>query len=300
MMGPAQVMMVAAVCVGLAAPLLLWAFTADPDADRRRTLANLSRDLPGSAATGSGGAAVQRGGLAGLAWRMSPAAAVRFLDGLLAQAGRPAAWPLERVLVTKTVLAAATGAVAVLVVGGAPSLRAVLFCGFVVLFVWALPDLLLWNTGIKRRQLIQESLPDTLDQLTIAVEAGLGFESALAHVAHNSAGPLAQEFARTLQDIQVGQPRRAAYTALIERTNVQDLRRFVRSLIQADAHGVSIARVLATQAAEMRIRRRQRAEEKAMQIPVKVIFPLVLFILPALFIVILGPAAINIMEAFSG
>jgi tight adherence protein C len=105
---------------------------------------------------------------------------------------------------------------------------------------------------------------------------------------------------RTLQDIAVGHPRREAYLALAERTGVRDLQRFVRAVVQADAYGVSIADVLRTQAAEMRLKRRQRAEEKAMQIPVKVIFPLVLCILPTLFIVLLGPAAMSIVHAFSG
>ncbi|MDP9429224.1 MAG: type II secretion system F family protein, partial [Actinomycetota bacterium] len=133
----------------------------------------------------------------------------------------------------------------------------------------------------------------------IAVEAGLGFESAMARAGKNGKGPLAEELVRTLQDIGVGQPRREAYLALAERTGVPDLRRFVNAVIQADQYGVSIADVLRTQASEMRLKRRQRAEEKAMQIPVKVIFPLILFILPTLFIVVMGPAVMDIIAAFS-
>ena len=112
-------------------------------------------------------------------------------------------------------------------------------------------------------------------------------------------GPLAHELIRTLQEIQVGQLRRTAYESLALRTDVPDLRRFVRAIIQADAYGISVADVLRTQASEMRLKRRQRAEEKAQQVPVKVIFPLMLCILPVLFIVLLGPTAINMMEAFS-
>ncbi len=103
-----------------------------------------------------------------------------------------------------------------------------------------------------------------------------------------------EELVRTLQDIQVGQPRRDAYLGLAERAQAPDLTRFVRAIVQADAHGVSIAAVLSTQAEEMRLKRRQRAEAKAMQIPVKVIFPLILFILPVLFIVIISPAIIRV------
>ncbi len=164
---------------------------------------------------------------------------------------------------------------------------------------WATPELLLYSRGQERRQKIQEQLPDSMDQLTIAVEAGLGFEAALAHVARQTTGPLSEELIRTLQDIQVGRPRQVAYADLAERTQVQDLGRFVRAINQAETNGISIARVLSTQSREMRIKRRQRAEEKAMQIPVKVIFPLILFILPVLFIVVLGPAVINMIAAFS-
>ena len=135
--------------------------------------------------------------------------------------------------------------------------------------------------------------------MTIAVEAGLGFDAAMAKAGRNGKGPLAEELVRTLQDIQFGQSRRQAYESLAGRTDVVDLRRFVRAVIQADRYGVAIADVLRTQAAEMRMKRRQRAEEKAMQIPVKVIFPLMLCILPVLFIVLLGPAVMDIVAAFS-
>lgn len=151
----------------------------------------------------------------------------------------------------------------------------------------------------ERNDEIQLELADTLDQMTIAVEAGLGFDAAMARAGRNGTGPLAQELIRTLQEIQVGQLRRTAYESLALRTDVPDLRRFVRAIIQADAYGISVADVLRTQAAEMRLKRRQRAEEKAQQVPVKVIFPLLTCILPVLFIVLLGPTAINMMEAFS-
>lgn len=287
----------AAACLAVAVPLLLWAFTATPGAGRQRTLANLTRDLPRDGEVT--GPTVSGGGFVSLARRLTPMASVRMLDRLLSRAGRPVRWPLERVIVAKLVLTVLAAAFAVLIVGGSPSVRGVATALAAVVLTWFVPELLLYSEGQKRRQQIQEALPDTLDQLTIAVDAGLGFESALAHVGRNSKGPLAEELIRTLQDIQVGQPRREAYQVLIERTQVPDLRRFVRAVIQADQHGVSIARVLSTQAQEMRIKRRQRAEERAMQIPVKVVFPLILFILPVLFIVVLGPAVINIIEGFS-
>jgi tight adherence protein C len=169
----------------------------------------------------------------------------------------------------------------------------------VLVVCYFVPDLLLYSRGQERSQQIGLELADTLDQMTIAVEAGLGFDAAMDRAGRNGKGPLAEELVRTLQDIQMGRSRRQAYDALAARTDAADLRRFVRSVIQADAYGISIADVLRTQAAEMRLKRRQRAEEKAMQIPVKVIFPLMLCILPVLFIVLLGPVAMQMMAAFS-
>jgi tight adherence protein C len=202
-------------------------------------------------------------------------------------------------LVTKLLLTAGVAGLMALMLVGSPSGRMLLFAVAVVVLAWFVPDLLLISRGQKRREEIQKALPDTLDQMTIAVEAGLGFEAAMAHVARNGRGALAEELIRTLQDIQVGQPRREAYRALAERSPEPDLRRFLRAVIQAEQHGVSVARVLTTQAQEMRVKRRQRAEEKAMKIPVKVVFPLILTILPVLIIVVIGPGVINIIDAFS-
>jgi tight adherence protein C len=287
----------AAGSVGLALALMAYALTAQPDAARNRARANLQRGMQRS-----GGAQddIQgRGGLVGLARRLTPTGNVRRLDLLLARAGRPPAWPLERVLVTKLLLTAAVAGLMTLTLFGSPSGRVLLFAVAVVVLAWFVPDLLLISQGQKRREEIQKALPDTLDQMTIAVEAGLGFEAAMAHVARNGRGALAEELIRTLQDIQVGQPRREAYRALAERSPEPDLRRFLRAVIQAEQHGVSVARVLTTQAQEMRVKRRQRAEEKAMKIPVKVVFPLILTILPVLIIVVIGPGVINIIDAFS-
>lgn len=135
--------------------------------------------------------------------------------------------------------------------------------------------------------------------MTIAVEAGLGIEAARAQSATNGKGPLAEEVIRTLQDMSVGQARKDAYQAFSEPMSSPDLGRFPRSVIQADTCGIAIADVPRVQAAEMRMRRRQRAEEQAMEVPVKVVFPLVFCILPVLFIVLLTPAVISIAKAFS-
>ena len=282
--------------VAMALALVAYALTAGPDAARERVQANLQRGMRRSGPQDD----VQRqSGLIGLAQRLTPAGNTRRLDLLLARAGRPAAWPLERVLVTKLLLTAVVAGLMALVLLGSFSGRILLFAVAVVVLAWFVPDLLLISRGQKRREEIQKALPDTLDQMTIAVEAGLGFEAAMSHVARNSRGALAEELIRTLQDIQVGQPRREAYRALADRSPEPDLRRFLRAVIQAEQHGVSVARVLSTQAREMRVKRRQRAEEKAMKIPVKVVFPLILTILPVLIIVVIGPGVINIIDAFA-
>ena len=190
-------------------------------------------------------------------------------------------------------------ALGLLYISGTPGSLSVLIAILVTVVSYFLPELLLHSRGQKRREQIALELPDTLDQMTIAVEAGLSFDSAMTRAGTNGKGVLAEELVRTLQDIRVGQSRRQAYEALATRTGVPDLRKFVRAIIQADVYGVPVASVLRTQAAEMRLKRRQRAEEKAMQIPVKVIFPLMLCILPVLFIVLLGPAAMDIVAAFN-
>ena len=131
------------------------------------------------------------------------------------------------------------------------------------------------------------------------MEAGLGFDAALAQVARNTKGPLAEEFFRVLQEMQLCTGRSDAMRALADRTDVTDLRGFITAMVQADAFGVPIANVLRIQSREMRIRRTQRAEESAQKVPVKILFPLIFCILPALFIVILGPAVIQIVNSFS-
>ncbi len=160
------------------------------------------------------------------------------------------------------------------------------------------PDTVLARKARDRQLAISNQLPDTLDQLTICVEAGLGFDAALARTARTGRGPLAQELARLLQDLRVGVPRVEALKAMLERTDVPELRQFVHVIIQAESYGVPISKVLRTQAAEQREKRRFRAEERAMKLPVKVIFPMVFCILPTLFIVVLAPAFLNISARF--
>jgi tight adherence protein C len=149
-----------------------------------------------------------------------------------------------------------------------------------------------------RRKTMERQLPDIIDLLVISVEAGLGFEAAMGRVVQNVPGDLSDEFKRTLSETRVGVSRHDAFRNMAERTDVDDLNSFILSLIQADQFGVSIARMLRVQAEEMRIRRRQRIQEKAFAAPVKMIFPMLFCIFPSIFIVILGPAVINIQNNF--
>ena len=152
----------------------------------------------------------------------------------------------------------------------------------------------------NRSQRLLKDLPDGLDLLTISVESGLGFDAALAQVARNSEGPLAEEFFRVLQEMQIGTGRMDALRALAERTDVQDLKSFISAMVQADSYGVPIASALRIQADEMRLKRSQRAEEAAQKVPVKILFPLIFGIMPTLFIVIIGPGVIQAYYSFRG
>lgn len=234
-----------------------------------------------------------------LARKITPAGYIAKLDELLARAGRPATMPLSRLLIGKPVLALVAAAVGLLFVAIRPGPTMLLLAILLTIFCYFIPDLLIMSKGQERQKAIQLELPDTLDQMLIAVEAGLGFESAMARAAANGKGPVAEELHRTLQDMQMGRPRRESYQALAARSTVPELKSFVRAVVQADIYGISIAKVLRAQAAQLRIKRRQRAEEKAMKLPVLVLFPLLFFIFPTLFIIIMGPAVINMIPVFS-
>lgn len=156
-----------------------------------------------------------------------------------------------------------------------------------------LPMLLLNHKIAGRKKSIQKDLADVLDLLTVSVEAGLGFDGALTKLAEKMKGALVDEFNRVLQEIRMGIPRRDALVAMGIRCDVPDLSLFTTSLVQADQLGVSIGNVLRVQSASMREKRRQRAEERAMKAPIKMLLPLVLFIFPSLFVVLLGPALIQ-------
>lgn len=161
------------------------------------------------------------------------------------------------------------------------------------------PDFWLKAHGRQRVREIENTLPDVLDLLTISVEAGLGFDAALLKVVEKQKGALAEEFLKVLQEIKMGRQRREALRELGKRNQVEDLSNLVASLVQADQLGISIGGVLRNQAKQIRLKRRQRAEEKAQKAPIKMMIPLVLFVFPCVFIVVLGPAVLQIIDMFS-
>jgi tight adherence protein C len=234
-----------------------------------------------------------------LAERLSPSGITATLQRRLDLAGNPSGWTPDRILAAKGLGMFLLGGL-----GGLYGLRAIglLVVGAAVAGAagFFLPDLLLYNAGVKRQEKLQKALPDALDMLTVCVEAGLGFDAALAQVARNTTGPLAAEFSRVLQEIQIGKSRSQALRGMADRTTVPELRSFVSALVQAGELGITIAGVLREQAKEMRLRRRQRAEEKAQKVPVKILFPLVFCLFPSMFIVLLGPGAISIAHLFLG
>ena len=242
----------------------------------------------------------QVGVLDRIGYGLTPAAYVRKLDRLLSLAGRPAAWPLGRILAAKPALGVVGASLGLLISVSGPNPMIKLAGLFVLFLGYFIPDLLLYSKGMERQKAMQLELANTLDQMLISVEAGLGFEGAMARAGENGKGPLAEELVRTLQDMQVGRSRRESYLALAERTNIPELRSFVQAIVQADTYGIAISRVLRIQAKVMRVKRRQRAEEKAMKLPVSILFPLLFFIFPVLFIAILGPAVINTIDTFAG
>ena len=216
------------------------------------------------------------------------------------KAGRPHGIDVDRLLIAKAVLGAGTfGMVWVFALfGGWRFINAVFFAVTVPFFAFMLPDVWLSGRMRSRQEEIVRQLPDLLDMLTISVEAGLGFDAALAKVVKTSRGALAEEFGVVLQKVQTGMARQDALKEFAERIDTPQIHSFIASLVQADIFGVSVATVLRTQSAEMRLVRKQLAEEKAQKAPVKMVIPLIACILPATMIVVLGPALIRIASLF--
>lgn len=225
-----------------------------------------------------------------------------YRDGLrrkLELAGNPRGVDTDRFLVIKVLSTASLGTAALgtCIIAGAEPVGWLLALGVTIAGFMG-PDLWLSAAIDNRKRLIRITLPDLLDMLTISVEAGLGFDQSIAKIVRSTSGPLAEELARALQEMQAGTDRSDALRHLAHRTDVPQLTSFITAIVQAEQLGIPIAKVLRTQSAEMRLTRRQRAEEQAQKTPVKIVFPLILCILPATLIVILGPAVVSIGAVF--
>jgi tight adherence protein C len=238
--------------------------------------------------------------LVGLGRRLVRADSAERLQRRLDIAGNPSGWDVPRLIGAKALSLLALGGVGLLygLAIGPTDPKALLAFVALASLGFVLPNILLYNAGLKREALMQRALPDAMDLLTVSVEAGLGFDAAVMKVARNTKGPLALEFSRLLQEMQIGTGRADAMRALAERSTLKDLRSFSLAMVQADQLGVPIGRVLRVQSQEMRVKKRQRAEEQAQKVPVKIMIPLIFFIMPCLLIVIGGPAAIQMSGMF--
>jgi tight adherence protein C len=233
-----------------------------------------------------------------LAYRLSPSTTTDRLGRLLDRAGNPSPWTIERLMAVK-----GAGVLLGVVLGlllGKLQATTVVWVAVLGSALFFLPDLLIYNISLKRQDLLGRGLAEALDMLTVCVEAGQGFDAAILQVARSVEGPIAGEFARVLAEIQIGRSRGDAFASLGERVSVAEVKNFVSALSQADQLGLPIAAVLRQQTSQMRLARRQRAEEAAQKVTVKILFPLMFCIFPALFVVILGPGVIRMVRMFTG
>jgi tight adherence protein C len=243
--------------------------------------------------------------------RLSPGNSMETTERNLAQAGNPRGLNVESFYGLKGVVAVVLGVMIVMIMylnplpGTIPyppevPISALIWAVVAVVGGFFFPDLWIRDEKKRRQKRITKAMPDTIDIIAISVEAGLGFDGAVQRVAGKSKDDLSVEFERYLLELRLGKSRKEALRNIIWRTGVPDLSSFITAIIQADTLGVSIANVLRIQSDQMRIRRRQRAEELAHKAPIKMLFPMALFIFPAIFVVILGPVIPQIQSGLGG
>jgi tight adherence protein C len=262
-----------------------WGLTARPSAARANLFAGLPEPAP---EPGPVLAFLHQLGQA--TRRMLPNAVVDGLEVKLVQAGHPYGLDLPRILGIKISLA--VFAALLFLINGH-----VLLAVIAAAVLFFLPDYWVISVRDKRQTAIQADAADTIDQLTICVEAGLGFDAALARVAATTEGPLTDELRHTMSDIQAGVPRSQALRALADRAQIVEIRQLVTALLQAQKHGVPMAETLRIQSSEMRLKRRQRTEEKAAKLTVKMLFPIIVCFMPVFIIISVVPALIAVFNA---
>jgi tight adherence protein C len=238
--------------------------------------------------------------LARVVLRVTPRASVETVTNKLLRAGLNRKVSPTGYLASKAILGFVgfVGGQVFASLAGALASKALLL-GFVGALVgFMLPDTVLTMKTRTRKEILRAELPDALDLLAVSVEAGLGFDGAISKLTEHMEGPLADEFALALGEMRIGESRSNALTKMMKRVDTPELSAFVRAIIQADQLGISLGRILKVQASDTRQRRQLAAEERAMKAPIKMLFPTVIFIFPAMFIVILGPAFMNLSELF--
>jgi tight adherence protein C len=284
----------ASFAVAVSLPLLWWSLS-------KRSTHRLVRENLGAPASraaylpvGHGQVESSRLEAAGRLFARMPGGSSSAVAERLARAGLGPTWSVGRVMLIKVALAGLVllfGATRAASAGG----TAWLLASFgLAAGAFMLPDAHLAGKARERQAAMELQLPDLLDQVTVSIEAGLGFDSALARVVQTGEGPVYDEFAHVLQDMRLGVPREAALDALAERTTVSDLRQFIGAVSQAGRYGLPLGDIMRVQAAELRDKRKFRAEERALKIPVKMLVPLLICVLPALFIVLLGPTIVRL------
>jgi tight adherence protein C len=247
--------------------------------------------------------AMLAGGVQSLSVRLSSSSATPKLQHRLDLAGNPKGWTVERVFTVKGIIALVAGLVLAtlcLSMGVLLSGKGLFLVSLFTVVGFFIPNAVLYSKGARRQEQIERELPDVLDLMSVSMRAGLSFDGAMSKVTMASDGALAAEFGRLLQELRLGQARTSVLRDLLKRTNVDDLHYVVQALIQASDLGIPVAEVLTSQGAEMRTRRKQRAEEKAQKVTIKILFPTLFCIFPVIMIAVIVPALIRIFGMFKG
>lgn len=228
--------------------------------------------------------------------RLTPPSRLKRLEGIIARAGQPKNYTVEKIVMLKLFGALAGGFGGIAYFSSRPGVLGAFMLIVAIVGGFVVPEMLVSSRADARRDEVRQTLPDAIDQLAVTVRAGLSVDAALVRVSTTLRGPLSEELSRVVQDIQLGIARTDALKSMAERMDIGELSYFVRALVQADSLGIPVAETLSTQAEDMRLKRRQRAEEQAMKLPVKILAPMVVCILPSLLIIVLGPAVIQLMR----
>lgn len=300
--GSMTTLVIIGVCVVAGLVIIFAAFGGSKESDSRQLLMRVTQEAGRTRIIDDQSSFKQRildpilAALQSIGWRLTPSKRLTKLESRVEAAGFPPDWDINRIVLVK-VLAALFGTA----IGFSISLLLGLGFGLLMMVVltvvgFYIPDYVLEKISEKRAKEMRRTLADTVDILNLTLEAGVGFDAALRMVAQNTNGPLAEEFGRVVQEITIGKSRSEALYALAERTGDEDLRRFCQTCVQAERRGTPFGEILSIQSEELRIKRQQYAEEAAQKVPVKILFPMMVLVLPVLMMVVMGPAIVMIME----